>query len=312
MCGNHAVKLGRNLDPTNTTVIRQQFASKMAKRYDIIEGLTHDSIVDKNCFNISVNMAVLEDDSLSNLDPSISPIEYIHTGTPTEQTEEFMGWLNNMEREILFQDRIGSGGLVSYWFYPYMLATARKALLWARANIIRSYRKAGDVEKASDIDVKQSSIDVRAYDPDIEDLVQESWYRVLNGLEGINDASNQAIRRSLLDGLRAGWSPDKIAAEITTHLEGIGSYRAQMLARTEIIRAHHLVSIEEYRQAGIKGVKVQAEFTTARDGRVCPICASLDYKQTGKLWLLDEIETVIPVHPLCRCAALPVVQEEEE
>ena len=83
------------------------------------------------------------------------------------------------------------------------------------------------------------------------------------------------------------------------------------MARTEIIRAHHLASISEYRKAEVYQVKVQGEFTTARDSRVCSICAPLDYNVTKKLWPLDEVEAAIPVHPGCRCAALPHVRVED-
>jgi len=55
------------------------------------------------------------------------------------------------------------------------------------------------------------------------------------------------------------------------------------------------------------GVKVDAEWHTAGDSRVCGLCAPLDYKKTGRVWGLSEIKGKIPVHPLCRCVALPHV-----
>ena len=42
-------------------------------------------------------------------------------------------------------------------------------------------------------------------------------------------------------------------------------------------------------------VLMQAEWSTAGDDRVCPECASLE----GKVYTLDEIEGLIPVHPNC-------------
>jgi SPP1 gp7 family putative phage head morphogenesis protein len=73
------------------------------------------------------------------------------------------------------------------------------------------------------------------------------------------------------------------------------------LARTELIRAHHLATIQEYRNWELLDIRVKAEWATARDDRVCPKCAALD----GKVFTLDEIEPMIPLHPNCRCIALP-------
>jgi SPP1 gp7 family putative phage head morphogenesis protein len=81
--------------------------------------------------------------------------------------------------------------------------------------------------------------------------------------------------------------------------------RAEILARTEIIRAHHLGTIQEYRNQGLLNIVVKAEWKTAGDDRVCTKCASLE----GKVFTLDEIEPMIPAHPNCRCIALPYVEE---
>lgn len=82
-----------------------------------------------------------------------------------------------------------------------------------------------------------------------------------------------------------------------------------MLARTEIIRAHHVATIQEYRNWAVEGVVVQGEWRTAGDERVCVICEALE----KKVFPLDEIESMIPRHPRCRCIALPVeVSAERE
>ena len=78
-----------------------------------------------------------------------------------------------------------------------------------------------------------------------------------------------------------------------------------MLARTEVIRAHHIATIQEYRNWAIEGVIVKAEWMTAGDDRVCPKCEALQ----GKIFTLDEIELLIPLHPNCRCIALPWIEE---
>jgi SPP1 gp7 family putative phage head morphogenesis protein len=80
--------------------------------------------------------------------------------------------------------------------------------------------------------------------------------------------------------------------------------RAEMIARTEIIRALHLAAVEEYRQWGVKGIVVMAEWRTAHDAKVCAKCASME----GQVFTLDEIEYKIPAHPDCRCFILPIMR----
>lgn len=72
--------------------------------------------------------------------------------------------------------------------------------------------------------------------------------------------------------------------------------------RTEISRMHHLALVQIYRMTGVTGVTVIVEFVTAGDDRVCSVCASLE----GRIFTLDEVEGLIPLHPLCRCMVVPV------
>ena len=77
--------------------------------------------------------------------------------------------------------------------------------------------------------------------------------------------------------------------------------RAEIMARTEIIRAHHQATIMEYQNWAVEGIKVKAEWATAQDNRVCPQCAPLE----GEIFPLETAMNMIPVHPSCRCIALP-------
>jgi len=53
-------------------------------------------------------------------------------------------------------------------------------------------------------------------------------------------------------------------------------------------------------------VIMMAEWATAGDDRVCDECASLE----GKIFTLEEIESMIPRHPQCRCIALPIEKKD--
>jgi SPP1 gp7 family putative phage head morphogenesis protein len=126
------------------------------------------------------------------------------------------------------------------------------------------------------------------------------------------------ISKVLAQGIADGDSPAAIARKLNKVIGGgldlttktkagiqrtiPAQVRARTLARTEVIRAHHAATIQEYRNFGLAGVKVQAEWSTA-GFNVCDKCASLE----GKIYTLDEIEGLLPFHPNCRCIALPTI-----
>jgi len=154
------------------------------------------------------------------------------------------------------------------------------------------------------------------------DRVGVIYLRTFTELQGITEAMDVQISQILAQGLLEGKGARDLADAIANVLLGgtkgsatniIGRFidarrRAEMIARTEIIRAHHLGMIQQYRNWGLIDVQVQAEWKTAGDNRVCELCSELE----GKIFTLDEIEGLIPYHPNCRCLALPWSEEIAE
>ena len=112
---------------------------------------------------------------------------------------------------------------------------------------------------------------------------------------------DKQISTILAQGMAEGQNPNILARRINDRVDKIGIVRAKILARTEVIRAHHTATIQEYMNWDVVGVKVLAEWSTAGDNRVCSLCKPLQ----GKIYTLDEILPMIPRHPQCRCIALP-------
>jgi SPP1 gp7 family putative phage head morphogenesis protein len=148
------------------------------------------------------------------------------------------------------------------------------------------------------------------------DRVGLLYTRTFNGLKGITDAMDNQISQVLAQGLADGDNPRLLAKKLTSTISGpfgdlgitdtLGRFipaerRAQTLARTEVIRAHHQATIQEYKNWAAERVKVKAEWVTA-GYNVCPECAALE----GQVFKLTEIENMIPVHPNCRCVAIPL------
>ena len=80
------------------------------------------------------------------------------------------------------------------------------------------------------------------------------------------------------------------------------SRKAELIARTETIRAMSEASLERYEESKVVQM---VEFEATGDERLCEECASLD----GKRFTLDESHGVIPVHHECRCVFIPVLKE---
>jgi SPP1 gp7 family putative phage head morphogenesis protein len=150
------------------------------------------------------------------------------------------------------------------------------------------------------------------------DRVGVVYSRAYSELKGITSAMDKQISQVLAKGIIDGENPKALARALVKTISGIGGdlsmtdslgrfiparRRAAMLARTEIIRAHHQGQVQEMRNWAVAGVTVKAEWVTA-GYNVCPKCA----ENNGKQYTLDEIEPLIPFHPNCRCAIIPIDQ----
>jgi SPP1 gp7 family putative phage head morphogenesis protein len=121
-------------------------------------------------------------------------------------------------------------------------------------------------------------------------------------LQGITSATSQQVGRVLRDGVAGKLPPKEILAGISDRIEHIGKTRSKILAKTETVRAHHKAKVQMYRDEGVTEVAVLAEWVTAGDDRVCPICEPME----GRKFTIDEIEGMIPAHAGCRCSSVPV------
>lgn len=88
-----------------------------------------------------------------------------------------------------------------------------------------------------------------------------------------------------------------------------GQHRMRLLARTEVVRAHHKASMSVYEYADVDEVSVVAEIRTAGDDRVCVKCKELE--DQGPM-PLKEAENLIPLHVQCRCRVAPVPKNEDK
>ena len=301
------VQQAQNRDPTQTLMIRRRYEAEVNKRFRALKGAIRASIVDQDVFGLTQPRPFRP---LGNADQtSFSPLpeRAFQFSTMPEKVDGFMTWLEDQQSqgllEISSRRQLGHAAN-SQWQNVYLQSAYQKGVSRARLEM----QKAGVSMPIKDQGNIKESVSAAFNRPFHADRVGSIYARAYNELKGVTQAMDTAISRALSDGLLAGKGPLDIARDINKQVDGIGIARARLIARTETIRAHHVATIQEYRNAGVLGIKVKAEWLTAGDSRVCAECAALQ----GRVFTLDEIEPLIPLHPQCRCVALPVDVTDEE
>jgi len=279
-------------DPTRTTTLRTQFAADLTRRFRKVKQAITESIITNDCFNLEKEHPV----GLA----AISRKQFAFK-TSTEKVSGFMSWLETeVDKNILEVHYAEAGRKVvghSNWEKVYIDSAYKKGMSRANAEMV----KKGLLDPSKLPASPTYAIDAMFNRPIHADRVGLLYTRTFNELKGITDAMDQQISRVLAEGMAQGLGPAKMARNVTDRVNKIGITRARIMARTEVVRAHHLATINTYREARIEGVKVQAEWSTAGDNRVCPQCEGLE----GRVFTLAQIEGLIPLHPQCRCCAIP-------
>lgn len=296
-------------DPTRTLTLRNAFVRDMDRRFADLIKVIRQAIVDQDCFGLNVQ-------TYAALTPPL-PGQFNFPRT-AEKVDAFMLWLRGQVDKGLLEttqfQRIGSS-VESAWTNMYVQDSYKRGIQRARAEL----RKAGySVPPDAALGNVAGTIVSPFNAPFHMDRVGLMYTRTFSKLQGITAAMDTQISEILAQGLIDGDGAALLARKLTATITGQGAAdlgitdslgrhiparrRAQTLARTEIVRAHHAANIQEYKNWGVEGVEVIAEFVTAGDDRVCDQCAGYH----GNRYTLSEAEYMIPVHPNCRCIVIPV------
>lgn len=128
--------------------------------------------------------------------------------------------------------------------------------------------------------------------------------------EDVNETTAKKIKNQLQLGLDEGESIPELSERIKEVFAEATTSRAENISRTEVSKAVGDSSIEAWDQSGIVDKK---QWITAKDERVCEICAPLDgevIELHGKFKgdeLFGAVESE-PLHCQCRCDTVPIVE----
>lgn len=300
-------------DPTRSQTLRRRYAQRLRGQFDALRAAINDGVGQRDVFGLASELPpLMRAESLQPRPPRDLRDDTFSFTTDDQKIERFMAWLRRQERRGVLEV-IGSGD------NQFVRAAYGKGLRHADAAL-----------NAEGLTVPDEELAALFNAPVHRDALQALFTRNFNELQGITEVMNQQISRELTDGFSRGLGPREMARNLTDRVEKIGKTRATTLARTETIRAHSTATLNRYEQMGVEAVTIEAEWLTAGDDRVCPICINL----AGETWTIEEArsETITlgpddvrphvaegrslssftgefpvqpPAHPLCRCSFIP-------
>ena len=271
MC--NTIETYQKSDPTHTLTLRSTFAGKFRKRFRDLRGELRDGIVDKDIFGLQTNFQR----------------KAFAGQPPRKQLDDFDQQLQALIVAYIIGNR---------WTDYFIGEAYRAGLMRAVAEL----KKAGyDMRQLDSSPAMMMALNSPPYKQAMELLKDDT----ASELKGITDSMRQKIMRVVRELRSSGASRYKMADEINGIITGNSDrktgqsteYKSKLLAYTSIVTAYNRAAWLAYKQAGAEQVGVEVEFVTAGDLRVCPICESLE----GSIYPIDEAQTLIPVHALCRC-----------
>lgn len=288
----HAIVTMARSDPTQTATLRRRFEAEMRRRFArLIRELRRElpALLAAEPMGIEVHA-----------DGSFGAPAFDESGRflfprRAEKAAEFMRWLRRQARRDVLQIDDGAdvrSAAARAWSNKYITTAYQSGIRQAGAKLRRGGAKVEDSWVASAFN--------RPVHADRLGLI---YTRTFTELYDVTEAMARAMSEVLTLGMADGRNPLDIANSLVDRVDKIGITRARLIARTEVISSHAEASLNAYEEAGVEGVEVEAEWSTAGDSRVCPDCQSME----GRLFTLREARGMIPLHPNCRCAFLPKV-----
>jgi SPP1 gp7 family putative phage head morphogenesis protein len=140
--------------------------------------------------------------------------------------------------------------------------------------------------------------------------VQSLATRAFEEMKGLSAYEKTQLNRILADGMVDGSGAAEVARDMVDQIDGMTRTRALMIARTEIVRAHAEGQLDAFQAMGMEELGMEAEWSTADDDAVCDDCQDAADESP---YTIDEARGMIPLHPNCRCAWIPMpIQEQQE
>ncbi len=259
------------LDPTQLTMVRNQFAIDLRKQYNRIAKDAVELVVTEDALGLKTLVTNARWQFLSS----------------DQKLEAFKGWLGkelnqttgSFNSELLWKQFIERG-------HQRGVTRAYQELKAAGTSFDRMSRFIGGRDQFLSSLYSQ---------PVTVQKVKVLAARALTDLEGVTAKMATKMSLVLLNGLVELKTPRQIADDLVREV-GIGEKQAIGIANTELTRAHAEGQLDAMEELGSDEVEAAVEWETF-DGGGCPLCEALN----GVVLKVDEARGLLPRHPHCRC-----------
>ncbi len=285
------------IDPTRTTMLRRKFVADMTRRFTKLRRAIQELVVDDDAFGLATGDSFL---TLTNQQVAKQAWRF---RTNSQKVKEYRNWLKQRVKLGILKPVGGIAG--QPWTATYIESAYKKGAIRAytdlRVDELAAHPSLFEGGQAEFIRTAFGS-------PEVLQKIELLYERAFNELDGITKVMEQQMSRVLAEGLSQGWGVNKIAKSLTDNVSKMNRTRANVLARTEIIRAHAEGQLDSYERLGVKELQLMAEWSTAGDERVCIECGELE----GVVITVEEARGLIPRHPNCRCMWIPAKRGRKE
>ena len=223
--------------------------------------------------------------------------------TDEEKVKEFDAWLRRQISSEILTGIIGASGNVEWVEKAY-----KKGAETAFKGVTKRTLKP-QLEKPISVFEGQKEQFIQSFitGPQSVRKVKLLQARVLTDLKNTTEDMAKRLEVVLVDGLIQGKQPYAMIEDVQKAM-GVSAFRAETIARTEIIRANAEGNLDAMEALGVEEVGVLVEWSTAGDQRVCGLCSALD----GITLKIKEAHNLLPRHPNCRCAFIPANVGEDD
>lgn len=271
-------------DPQRLSDAKRRFGGAIATRFSDIKGVVNTSIIERDSLSLQSSRA----SQLQQPQPMRQA-----SGSDGDKLAAFLAWLKRViNSHVLETSRQGTVMSGDHYTSTYV-----------KQAYLSGLRHANQSARSADFDVEETDVDRLVQRGVHRNSLETHYVRTYQDLEGVTDATRKHASRELSDVLESGsGSRYRISSEINDRIDKVGITRGRTLSRTALSRTHTAATLQRFQELGVEEVSGLAEFQTAGDRHVCPICLALE----GNTYTIEEARGVIPVHPNCRCVFIAV------
>lgn len=268
------------LDPTSTSTVIRMYRSAVLRKLAAIKSAIYKALVVQDVFGYKKGLMIHVE---------LPPEKAWQALDLAGKNKAFAQWLQDV-LTTYFLETTGVADSTPRWADKFLQAAYGKGVESAAKAVQRMEGSRETINLAALINT-----------PFHQERLAQLFDRNFTELKGFTEAMATRLKRDLADGLIRGDGPRTMALQLAKDID-ISRSRAEMIARTEVIRTHAQGQLNSFERFGIHKVELEAEWITAEDDNVCPDCEDM----SGQVFSLEDAAGMIPLHPNCRCSWLPV------